>query len=197
MNETVIDDLYTNFGAHPGWLSWLSETFHLNREEIRYLEWRDRNEQACKDKLKLWHQEIESYGGQDIYFEPDESKQFVLLTEKINQLEKLVDPELINRMVGRRYHLRERLIKKAAPDLVDQITDADIDRARAYPLWKLMGLPRPKNIKCPYHDDANPSFQVSLWGFCHTCRAYVDSIGWFMDQENGSFLQAVKALKDR
>ena len=38
-----------------------------------------------QDKIKAWEDEIESYGGKDIYFEESEGKQFVMLTQRINE----------------------------------------------------------------------------------------------------------------
>jgi hypothetical protein len=173
------------------------EKLELNEEEIGYLTWRDIGEHWAEKKLELWDREIEAYGGTDIYFEEDEGKRFVMLTQLINRCEKMDRPDLLNKLVGTRYKLKNNLMKKVAPDILIEISDSDIDRARSYPLWKIMGLPRPKNIKCPSHDDANPSFQVSLWGFCHTCRHYVDGIGYLMEKSIVTFSEAVKDLANR
>lgn len=197
MNETVMDDLYRNFGGTHGWLSRLMGVFSLSAEEIEYLTWRDTCERWAEKKLRLWDREIEAYGGTDIYFECDAGKQFVILTQLINNARDRGMPETVHKMEGVRCRLKNELMRSAAPDMVVEITDAEIDRARLYPLFRLMGFARPKNIKCPYHDDSNPSFQVNVWGFCHTCRKYIDSIGYLMANRSLTFLEAVKDLANR
>lgn len=197
MNEMAMDNLYTNFAKGHGWLSRLQKTFHLNAEEVNYLTWRDTCEHWAEKQLALWDREIEAYGGTEIYFESDGGKQFVMLTQLINRARDHALPETIHKLEGVRSKLKNELMKKVAPDLIVLVTDADIEKAREYPLWKLMNLPRPRNIKCPYHDDSNPSFQVAVWGFCHTCRTYVDSIGYQMANRSLTFLESVKDLANR
>lgn len=191
LKERTLDALYEVYGKKLGWLSYLTERLLLQSSERKYLEWRHDCQVPIDKKLAEWEYEIESWGGQEIYFEADPAKQFVMLTDLIRK------PEHLHRLVGVRYQLRNHLMKKAVPDLLDEVSGRDIEKARAYPLWRLMGLPRPKNIKCPYHQEQNPSFQVNVWGFCHSCRKYVDGIDFLMDNSGCTFLEAVKNLANR
>lgn len=197
MNQTVTDDLYANFAGKHGWLSRLIETFYLSKDEIAYLEWRDEQDQWAKDKIKEWEYEIESYGGRDIYFADSEAVQFVMLTERINALDGLIDPDLINRMVATRYRLKYGMMRQIEPEAFVGITEDQIEKARQYPLFKLMGLPRKKNIICPNHKEKSPSFNVGIWGFCFTCRFYMDSIGYMMANRSLTFSEAVTDLSNR
>lgn len=194
MNIMGMDDLYANFGVGLGWLSRLLETFHLSPAEIQYLEWRDQQDQWSRNRLKQWDAEIDGFGGQDIYFEADAAKQFVKLTELIATP---LPADILRKLETTRFRLREEIMGQANPDWVSEVSDSDIEKARSYPLRKLFGFLRSKNIKCPYHDDSNPSFQVGIWGFCHTCHKHVNSIDYLMDKRNLTFLQSVKNLANR
>lgn len=192
-----MDHLYDTYRTVHGWLTHLMNDYGLSQQEIAYLSWRDDCQKPVDKAMAAWMDEIEGWGGADIYNEADETCQFVMLTKKINELQDTLDPDLLGRLVANRYRLKYALMRRIEPEAFEDITETEINRARAYPLWKLMGLPRSKNIKCPLHEDRSPSFKVGVWGYCFSCHYWVDSIGYLMEKSINTFSQAVKALANR
>ena len=175
----------------------MQTNMNVSDEDAAYLIWFDEHERETQDKIKAWEDEIESYGGKDIYFEESEGKQFVMLTQRINELEDQLDPELLARMVATRYKLKYGMMRQIEPEAFENITDAEIERARKYPLHLLMGFPKKKNILCPFHKEKSPSFCVGIWGYCFTCKSYMDGIGYMMANRSLTFSDAVKDLANR
>lgn len=186
--------LYEIAGGKHGWLSKLQQNMKVSDEDAAYLVWFDEHERETQDKIKAWEEEIKSYGGKDIYFEENEGKQFVMLTQRINELEDRLDPELLARMVSVRYKLKYGMMRRIEPEAFIGITDLEIERARKYPLHLLMGFPKKKNILCPFHKEKSPSFSVGIWGYCFTCKSYMDGIGYMMTNKSLTFSEAVKQL---
>lgn len=196
-SDSELESLYEVAGGKHGWLSRLQQNMKVSDEDAAYLCWFDEHERLTQTKIAAWEYEIESYGGKDIYFEENEGKQFALLTHKINALEQQLDPSLLERMIGIRYRLKVSLMRKIEPEAFLGITDSQIERARKYPLWRLMGLPHKKNILCPFHKEKSPSFSVGIWGWCYTCRMHQDSIGYIMANRSLTFSEAVIELANR
>jgi len=81
------------------------------------------------------------------------------------------------------------------------ITDADIDRAREYPiqeLWReLIGTPiRHGMVSCPFHDDNTPSMSLRKHNRykCFSCDAKGDVIDLYMKVQGCGFLDAIRGL---
>lgn len=195
--DLELESLYEIASGKLGWLSRLQENMKVSDEDIPYLRWLDDLECETRKKLKAWDEEIETYGGKEIYFEENEAKQFVMLTKKMNELEGQIDDDLLNRMVFVRYKLKYALMKKIEPEVFEKFTIEQLEKARKYPLFKLMGFPHKKNILCPFHKEKSPSFSVGIWGFCFTCKSYIDSIGYLMSNRSLTFSEAVTILGNR
>ena len=71
-----------------------------------------------------------------------------------------------------------------------------IDKARRFPYYKALRLKEDNMmIKCPFHEEKNPSFLVrNGFGFCFGCGAKEDSIGAIMRLCRTSFQNAVRGL---
>lgn len=195
--DAELESLYEIVAGEPGWLSRLQKHMKISVEDEAYLHWFDEYERDTQDKLAIWQGEIDAYGGEEIYFQANEGKQFVLLTQKINEVEGKIDPQLFNRMVATRYKLKYGMMRRIEPEAFDNITDDQIERARKFPLWRLMGLPHKKNILCPFHKERSPSFSAGIWGYCFTCKSYMDSIGYVMANRSLTFSDAVRELANR
>lgn len=81
------------------------------------------------------------------------------------------------------------------PEVRGELTDTMIEKARAFPLERLV---EPKNeyILCPFHSDRKPSMWVrNGFGFCFPCQKTLDAIGYMMHVKALSFPDAVKALQ--
>ena len=77
-----------------------------------------------------------------------------------------------------------------------RITDADIEKAREYPIEELYdGHLRQGFGLCPFHDEKTPSFHVKNNRFrCYGCDAWGSSIDFVMRRDSCTFIQAVKKL---
>ena len=74
------------------------------------------------------------------------------------------------------------------------ITPEMIERARDFPISELIELKRGM-ARCPFHPDKTPSFSVKNNRFrCFGCGTKGDSIQFVMNQDNLSFIEAVKSL---
>lgn len=76
------------------------------------------------------------------------------------------------------------------------ITDEHIAKAKTFPIPNLVHL-KGKLVKCMFHNEKTPSMYYYLKTntvFCHSCRKFSDSIGIYMQINNVSFIEAVKAL---
>jgi len=54
-------------------------------------------------------------------------------------------------------------------------------------------------VKCPLHNDKNPSmswFEKGLMWRCHACNGQIDIYKYFMDYEKMTFIEAVEEVKD-
>jgi len=80
------------------------------------------------------------------------------------------------------------------PGHTGQVTDLMIERARAYPIARLVEVKNGKAL-CPFHDDNNPSMSVkgSLY-HCFSCNAGGDVIRFVMNTRGITFPEAVRAL---
>lgn len=79
-------------------------------------------------------------------------------------------------------------------ELNGEITDADIQRAKDYPLKQLIGTQK-DFILCPYHQERKASCYLKKnFGFCFSCGKHFDSIQYLQDKEGLSFVETVKRL---
>ena len=84
-----------------------------------------------------------------------------------------------------------------------RLTDAQIERAKSYPLEALLDeQPIKGRIRCPLHlervghEDRDPSMVVKNgWGYCFSCGGSLDAIGYLMKVRGLSFPEAVEALQ--
>lgn len=79
-----------------------------------------------------------------------------------------------------------------------RITDEDIARAKAHPIKELYtGKLRQSTGLCPFHSEKHPSFHIyekKNRYYCFGCNAHGDSIAFYMNINNVSFIDAVRAL---
>ena len=108
------------------------------------------------------------------------------------QVQKRVKPlqQVISRIDGRNKHTRP-----------GGITDADIDRARDYPIAELFDeltgqQPRHGMVSCPFHKDKNPSMSLRRHNRykCFSCGESGDVIDLQMKLGEMRFIDAVKKL---
>ena len=136
------------------------------------------------DAQQLPHKELDSDG--------DWSKNDIRLHLNYLVVQKKVKPlqQVIKRIDGRNKHTRP-----------GNITDADIDRARDYPIAELFEQltgqqPRHGMVSCPFHDDTNPSMSLRRHNRykCFSCGAKGDVIDLQMKLGEMGFIDAVKKL---
>lgn len=77
------------------------------------------------------------------------------------------------------------------------ITDLMIERAREYPIAKLVEVGRGQRIRCinPGHEDRRPSMDIrNNFAYCYACGWTGDAIRVFMTLKGCTFPEAVRAL---
>lgn len=85
----------------------------------------------------------------------------------------------------------------------DRITEADIDRAKEYPLdqlitQRLQRAGRDFVCQCPFHEERTPSFHIYTKNnryFCFGCGKYGDAITYVIEAEKIEFVEAVRRLQ--
>lgn len=95
--------------------------------------------------------------------------------------------------------LLKRLAKKTTP--VNHITDADIEKARDYPISELLSFNSSGFCNCIFHneDTASLKYKKDL-NYVHcfgSCAKTYDSISVYMKLYNVSFVEAVRALSNK
>lgn len=78
----------------------------------------------------------------------------------------------------------------------NEIDDADIARAKEYPITQLLNVSRGYMARCPFHgEDKHPSMSIKKnFAYCFTCGWKGDSIDIYMKLNDTDFITAVKAL---
>ena len=98
------------------------------------------------------------------------------------------------KLCKRRDRLQRRFYYKIN-NWTSEITTAQIERARAFPLAELFEVPRSKMINCPFHNDKTPSMKVNgSYAWCFGCSAWMDSIKYLMHIKNMNFVEAIRRL---
>ena len=83
------------------------------------------------------------------------------------------------------------------PGHTGQVTDLMIERARAYPIARLIKVKRGNRTNCisPDHDDKNPSMDIrNNFCYCYACGFQADSIKTYQVLHHCTFPEAVRAL---
>lgn len=82
------------------------------------------------------------------------------------------------------------------PKTADRISDHDIERAKSFPLHRLLGKEIGQKVLCIWHSDKKPSFHLYAdgKGHCFVCGKGGDSIDWVMESQGVSFIDAVKKI---
>lgn len=82
--------------------------------------------------------------------------------------------------------------------------DLNIEQAKEFPIENIMQTKYVRrcagrmSYHCPFHSDTNPSFMVyekENRFYCFSCGKFGDSLQLFMDLNNKTFIEAVKALQ--
>ena len=76
------------------------------------------------------------------------------------------------------------------------VTQDQIALARTVPLWRLLGIKPGSRIPCKFHNGKDRNFNVyhEGGGYCFVCNKAADSIGWLVQVEKMSFVEAVRVL---
>jgi len=105
---------------------------------------------------------------------------------------KIDDGNLLN-LVAK--EIRKMEILLTPDEKSSEITDADIQRARDYPIKDLIGTDK-DFVLCPNHTEKHPSFCLKKnFGYCFSCGYSCDTIKYLQDAQGLSFVEAVKRLR--
>lgn len=87
-----------------------------------------------------------------------------------------------------------RDIQKIRRAIESKITSDDIERAREYPIERMIEI-RNGMAKCLWHDDSRPSMNCRKnFVYCHACGQHGDAIDVFMQMNGCGFSEAVKNM---
>ncbi len=77
----------------------------------------------------------------------------------------------------------------------DAVTDADIERARQFPIRQLVKT-RGNNTLCLWHNDRHPSMHLykDNHAYCFVCSKYANAIDFAMQMNSMQFIPAVQWL---
>jgi hypothetical protein len=169
----------------------------ISEEDSLYLEWLDDHERDTQKMVSQLKQESDD----------TPAHQLMEVNDAINAIEREADRysgenrflflglSELDSLISKKWKLRNIVLSKCLPDREQLLTDAEIEHARTVPLYKVIHpLPKNRFILCPYHKEKTPSFKVFERGYCFGCGVSVDAIKWLMDEENYSFMEAVKRL---
>ena len=86
-------------------------------------------------------------------------------------------------------------VKKMQQSLTTDITPEKIEKAREYPIGRIIKINRNLAL-CVNHEDHHPSMNCkNNFAFCHSCGYTADAIGLYMKVNQANFQEAVNALQ--
>lgn len=108
-----------------------------------------------------------------------------------NELHKLE-----TRLLKEAYEPTIRRIEGMKKQVVGEINDSMIVRAKEHPIADILNVNPRGNISCPFHQDKKPSFQIKKNNTytCYSCGDFGDAIDLYRKLNNTDFISAVKAL---
>lgn len=112
------------------------------------------------------------------------------LDSRKDELFKLFCENVKNKNIVQAEKYQKALLKFEKQD----INDFDIEKARNYPIEKI--IPVKNNFSlCLNHDDEKPSMYIkNNYVYCFSCGYTADAIGVYMKVNNVSFKQAIKLM---
>lgn len=206
-------DVYFAIKQVPAWLVWCKEADY-NQEELDYLEKLDNEFRGYQPEKEadIWAEGVNQNGGREVYFEENVDMKISILSGRIirgyedalKQMKARIpfvyikwEIDYIKKIERLRRNIRANQCHQ--PDQKgpngSRVTDADIVRAREYPIEKLIEVGPGGKVLCPFHSDTRPSATIKgnfFW--CYTCSTWADSIKWKMEIDKLSFVEAVKYL---
>lgn len=75
-----------------------------------------------------------------------------------------------------------------------QLMPDEIERAKAFPIEKLLGKKRGERIPCHFHGGKDKNMLLKGYGYCFVCSKNIDSLNWLVKVEGRTFREAVKEL---
>jgi hypothetical protein len=211
--ERFLSAVWTDFSHIPGWVFAAEDLFKLSGEDVCFLE------QLDDIMIESTISHLKWISSDEMSFErllfdngdpdsSDESK-IGILSEYISEFyvgyaeAKKRDESLVPWLFGetqikKMEKLRRKLRARnchTTPSAFS-VSEAEIVKAREFPLEKLVELDRDNKMICPFHEDTSPSFFVrGGWGYCFSCGASADAIKWLMTTQNMTFVDAVRSLQ--
>src|SRR3989304_3965942 len=88
------------------------------------------------------------------------------------------------------------MLSQPKKDYNEIISGWEIEKARAYPISKLLPVNKQNFALCPFHNDNHPSLYCkNNWMHCFSCGWHGDTIQFIMEREKISFKEAVLKLQ--
>lgn len=215
----TLEYLFETWHKEPAWLQRLSEIFAFDAESESILERLDSaRRRAIKELEAAWHdsrknllkpepestewakeRRKEFLDAETAQLGQEVSKTYSEYEQSSRADEPLVDRLLILHGVDQ----KEKVLSQRLRELQSithcsdgkGIDQSKIDRAREYPLDRLVEAVK-GFIICPLHQDSKPSMWIKNgFGYCFVCTGSLDSIGYLMKVKGLTFPAAVEALQ--
>jgi len=117
------------------------------------------------------------------------------------EVKKLTIEERFGKRIRTLKHVQRAIHARDFPSVAqNHITDADIERAKEYPIEELYpgDLTRGtlKKGRCPFHSEKTASFFIKNNRYrCYGCGVYGDSIDFYQKLHNVTFKEAIRQLQ--
>lgn len=218
--QDFLEALWMRAHRHAGWLSVLVDRLGLDAQDAEILEELDdrrmeleglrrrdfpRVQQAVREAVAGVDQ-AEVAGARERFLEARLAAMEEDIRSRYADYQAAVDNDApgadrllildgIRALEAKRDRLGRELAALRRPDREGRLEDWQIERARGFPLEKLVE-PRKGYILCPFHEDQHPSMWVKGgWGYCFVCGAKMDALRFMMDVRGLPFRAAVEALQ--
>jgi len=147
-------------------------------------------ETAIRTKMRYFRQSIDEIKGDIKYWnnmiwEWDDPVVITLLNRRIERLDKK----------QRGFLIRIKNLEQDHQVSINGITSEQIEAARAFPIEDLLENIHRNRVRCPFHDDTNPSASIkNNKVHCFVCNKTWNPIDLVMQRDGLSFINAVRRL---
>lgn len=156
----------------------MAEKFGINPEtaistRMRYLR---QSIDVTRDDIKYWN---------DMIWGLEDQAAITIINRRVQKLDKKINGFLI----------RIKNLEQDTEASSGGITSAEIEAARAFPIIDLLENIHRNRVRCPFHDDHNPSAAIKNNKLhCFVCSRTWNPIDLVMERDGLKFIDAVRRL---
>ena len=147
-------------------------------------------ETAIKTRMRYFRQSIDEIQDDirhwnEVIWGLEDQAAITLLNRRIERLDKK----------QRGFLIRIKNLEQDHQVSINSITSAEIEAARAFPIETLLENIHRNRVRCPFHEDLNPSASIKRNRVhCFVCNKTWNPIDLVMERDGLSFINAVRRL---